>query len=178
MPKTSIARIPKDPLDGYEVITETGCWIWLRSIVGRVAGSTRNGYGIFSAKGKQIMAHRWFYEKFVGPIPDGLEIDHLCRISCCVNPKHLEPVTHLENIRRSPLIMKGPRSAQSNRELLVCSVGHPLDYHRPDGRGRQCKICKYTRVKERRAKNPLSRRGEWRRLRLAKLKRLANEPQK
>lgn len=73
-------------------IQNSGCWAWKGSLVG--------GYGSFFANKRVVKAHRWSYEQFVGPIPDGLELDHLCRNTCCVNPAHLEPVTHAENVRR------------------------------------------------------------------------------
>lgn len=72
----------------------TGCWLWNRKI-------RKDGYGIKSTgKHTAIRAHRWVYEDLVGPIPEGLELDHLCNNPPCVNPDHLEPVTHEENMRR------------------------------------------------------------------------------
>lgn len=71
---------------------EDGCWLWKRS--------TTKGYGRISVLGRPRGVHRVSYEVFVGPIPDGLEIDHLCRRRSCCNPAHLEPVTHRENQRR------------------------------------------------------------------------------
>lgn len=70
-----------------------GCWLWLGSL-------TDKGYGRFYMGGKRYLAHRYSYEHFVGPIPEGLEPDHLCRVPACVNPAHLEPVTRSENTRR------------------------------------------------------------------------------
>jgi hypothetical protein len=72
-----------------------GCWEWT---AGRSGGP---GYGAFSLGQRKVGAHRWSYENFVGPIPEGLELDHLCRNPGCVNPDHLEPVTRSENIRRT-----------------------------------------------------------------------------
>lgn len=74
------------------VENDTDCWLW--------QGVLTNGYGVTSRNGRGMRAHRAFYEDFIGPIPDGLEIDHLCRNRACVNPGHLEPVSRMENIRR------------------------------------------------------------------------------
>jgi hypothetical protein len=72
------------------VLIGDGCWEWM-------GGKQWGGYGLF----RGACAHRLFYELLVGPIPAGLEIDHLCRNRSCVRPTHLEPVTHLENMRRA-----------------------------------------------------------------------------
>lgn len=72
---------------------ETPCWIWTGSTI-------RSGYGRLMYRGEQVLAHRRYYEHHVGPIPEGLTIDHLCRVRACVNPDHLEPVTNAENVRR------------------------------------------------------------------------------
>lgn len=76
---------------------DTPCWVW--------NGSRKNQWGHCAVwiGGKEYSAHRRLYEQEVGPIPDGLELDHLCSNPPCVNPHHLEPVSHAENIRRSPL---------------------------------------------------------------------------
>lgn len=71
-----------------------GCWTW----TGPVAA---HGYGRFSSMGRVYIAHRYVYEQVVGPIPNGLQLDHLCRNPGCVNPDHLEPVTGAENLRRA-----------------------------------------------------------------------------
>lgn len=83
-------------LDSIVIPFPGGCWLW-------TAPLRNDGYGEIGSggrEGKQILAHRASYLSFVGPIPDGLELDHLCRVRCCVNPAHLEPVTRAENNRR------------------------------------------------------------------------------
>lgn len=72
------------------------CWLWLGYI-------NDKGYGSFSVEGKPKRAHRVSYELFVGEIPEGLELDHLCHTNACVNPKHLEAVTHQVNMSRQQL---------------------------------------------------------------------------
>jgi hypothetical protein len=97
----------------------TPCWIWQLSARGRYGRLTRNGVA--------VGAHRWMYETHIGPVPDGLMLDHLCRQPLCVNPDHLEPVTNAENQRRAPtvkldaesaaIIRATPRTAGSGRAL-------------------------------------------------------------
>jgi hypothetical protein len=74
-----------------KVDKSSDCWIW-------TACRTPKGYGHFRANGKQVQVHRWSYQLHYGPIPEGLEIDHICRVRACVNPSHLRAVTHQENI--------------------------------------------------------------------------------
>ena len=72
--------------------TEHGCWQWI--------GHKLKGYGKFQIGPSSLLAYRWLYKEIHGSLTPGLELDHLCRNRACVNPEHLEPVSHLENIRR------------------------------------------------------------------------------
>ena len=108
-------------------VTSTRCWKWRGYLM-------PNGYGQFGADGVAVLAHRWAYEHWMGEVPQGLDLDHLCRNRWCVNPAHLEPVTRRENLRRG--IRKTGQES--------CKNGHPLagDNLKPtkDGR-RQCRAC-------------------------------------
>lgn len=98
-----------------------------------------NGYGRLFAEGKNYQAHRLSYEVFVGPIPDGLFLDHLCRVTNCINPDHLEPVTPAENNKR------GNGASGINARKTHCKRGHPLSgdnlYFYGDRKARQCRRC-------------------------------------
>ena len=89
-----------------------GCWIWPGA---RQAGS---GYALADIDGKTSLLHRAVYKALVGPIPEGLTIDHLCRVTSCVNPAHMEPVTLRENILRSD------RVTAVNARKTHCPHGH------------------------------------------------------
>lgn len=78
----------------YAVPGNGGCWLWKRAL-------TKKGYANKRVGNKVRQAHRWVYEMLVGPIPDGLQIDHLCGIRNCVNPDHLRAVSPEENRKRS-----------------------------------------------------------------------------
>lgn len=105
-----------------------------------------NGYGS-AGLGNQV--HRLAYEALVGPVPAGLELDHLCRNRACYNPAHLEPVTHAENMRRAVIARNGGDQ---------CPHGHPYDepntYRSPSGR-RVCRTC----TREAGRRYDLTRRG-------------------
>lgn len=100
----------------------TGCWLWGGAVNWR-------GYGRFGNEGGHVGAHRFSYEMHRGPIPDGLQIDHLCRVRCCVNPDHLEPVTNAENLARGAATR------------MTCKRGHSFDGKRIS-RGIPIRFCK------------------------------------
>lgn len=93
-PKPFVNGHRNAPLVDYDVDPETGCWNWSKTL-------TSNGYGVIKKQGfRQLMAHRFIYQRERGPVPDHLDMDHLCRNRACVNPDHLEPVSRSENLRR------------------------------------------------------------------------------
>jgi hypothetical protein len=98
-------------------IDENGCWIW-------VGAFFSNGYGNFGRRreGKPVnqCAHRTAYELFTGPIDEGLDLDHLCRVRACVNPEHLEPVSRSENLMRADTV------ASRYAARTHCGHGHPF----------------------------------------------------
>lgn len=130
----------------------SGCFLWSGS-------KTKDGYSRHGG-GK---AHRLMYIYYVGPIPKGLELDHLCRNRGCVNPKHLEAVTHRENVRRGAL---GKATAKRQTSKTKCKNGHPYSkgntYTAPKAYtqngvptktpARHCIICKYKANKKWREK--------------------------
>ena len=108
------------------------CWLWLGHI-------TAQGYGRLTRNNKGLCAHRVVYEVYVGPIPDGAVLDHLCRNPACVNPAHLEPVTDHTNV-----VIRGHTVTAANARKTHCKRGHPFDNTntvlRRDGT-RECRTC-------------------------------------
>lgn len=107
-----------------------GCWLW-------TAALDPGGYGRFKVGRTSRLAHRVAYELVVGPIPGGLTLDHLCKVTACVNPEHLEPVDAGENVRRG---------FHRNSKKTHCPWGHPYDeantYVVPDTQRRACRKCR------------------------------------
>lgn len=115
-----------------------GHWIW--------TAATTKGYPVFWWEGVLVYAHRWAYETFVGPIPDGHQVDHVCRVTLCVRPheEHLEAVTPGENVRRSD---------HRERRKTECPRGHAYDEANTRVTrkgGRACRACDRDRDARRR----------------------------
>ena len=125
---------------------ENGCWIW------HGATNGPRGYGILrygKRPGVKVYAHCFSYETFIGQVPDGKELDHICRQPRCVNPEHLEPVTHRVNC------LRGVGWAAINAAVTFCPQGHHYSgrnlYVRSDGH-RDCRRCNAERSAVRRAR--------------------------
>lgn len=136
-------------LSKIELSPDSSCWLW--------SGYLKpNGYASMyvNDSARKEYAHRVAYELFKCPIPDGMDIDHLCRVRHCVNPDHLEAVTRKVNVGRSP-IMGNPR----NKNATHCIRGHELSgenlYVKPNGR-RICRTCRRLRQKARKEAESLS----------------------
>ena len=122
----------------------SGCWLW-------TGACDRGGYSsIGNGKGGTTSGHLLMYRLLVGEVPAGLELDHKCRVRCCVNPQHLEPVTRLENVRRG-------NAGKAMKARTHCAYGHPYDElnvrPRRDCGGRCCRSCEREKcIRLRRAK--------------------------
>lgn len=111
------------------------CWEW-------TGAHNPGGYGRIGGGGKRgpsLLAHRVLYERMVGPIPDGLTLDHLCRNPSCVRPDHLEPVTNRENI------LRGTSPVADRARQTHCIRGHAFTaentYTHPQRGTRHCRAC-------------------------------------
>ena len=116
----------------------SGCWLW-------VGARDQRGYGMvarrLNARTASQRAHRYVYERLIGPIADGLTLDHLCRTHSCVNPAHCEPVTHRINV------LRGVGFAARNARKAHCPQGHPYDDKTTTvwANGRYCRACFHLR---------------------------------
>lgn len=123
-----------------------GCWLW-------TAAQDQKGYPLFAWHRVLVKAHRFAYERMVGPIPKGLTLDHLCRVRNCVNPEHLEPVTNRVNV------LRGRGVTAVNAIKTHCLRGHPLSgynlYTPPGTNWRACRTCMVNQTREFRRKHRL-----------------------
>ena len=135
--------VQKYVVSNTQFFNGTPCWVWKASL-------SKKGYGQVRDKARfsTIAAHRWAYEYHVGPIPAGLELDHLCRNRACVNPAHLEAVTHKVNV------LRGFSPSAICARKTHCKAGHPLvegNLYNSNG-GRGCLECKRIWTKQWRIK--------------------------
>lgn len=123
------AKWPHKRMDIFWTLVKkgSGCWEWLGE-------KNETGYGRFFLGGKRFFAHRISYSILKVPLLDSQPLDHLCRNRGCVNPEHLELVTHQENI------LRGVGPAAKNAKKIHCPNGHPYDLL--DFGKRRCKICR------------------------------------
>jgi len=108
--------IPADRFATSYITEPNGCWRWIK-------GRTTSGYGHFHMLGHYYQAHLIAYIIHVGPLPDGLEADHLCRNRWCVNPEHVEPVTHAVNMQRSIRAVLSPEQVVAIRNARRGGAG-------------------------------------------------------
>lgn len=128
-------------LDGFAEPAPSGCWLWRLPL-------DRCGYGYkyfrVAGKLKKLLAHRWVYREMVSEIPQGLEIDHLCRVRHCVNPAHLEAVTgHMNRARAVPY---GYYSSLQTHCLKGHEYTEANTYRRLGSRNRTCRACQRAAV--------------------------------
>jgi hypothetical protein len=130
---SSTGQIKGQPLDyihnhharkkEYRIDQATGCWIWLLAKNDRGYGRKQLG-GRKESGGHKVPAHRYMYEKIYGKIPAGLQLDHVCRNTSCVNPTHLQPVTCAENTRRGLSAKLDAADVRSIRQNLLCTSSY------------------------------------------------------
>ena len=131
------APIEKRFYENIFPVPESGCWLWVGNV-------STFGYGTIYHKGKSRRAHRISYEMHVGPVPEGLVLDHLCRVRCCVNPAHLEPVTNAENS------LRGYGIPARNSRKTHCLNGHgftPENTRIKRNGQRKCRVCEREEAK-------------------------------
>jgi hypothetical protein len=149
-------RLPQRFWDKCTPVPFAGCWLWF--------GGARNelGYGNFRATTERAeLTHRYAYTLLVGPIAEGMSIDHLCNTPCCVNPAHMEVVTLAENSRREGERRRIAGIKQVKPRGTHCKCGRPYD--RVNGTTQVCTFCHKARMRAyregKRAGTPVCTRG-------------------
>lgn len=125
-----LSDLPERIASKIQINPDTGCWGWRRAKHPR-------GYAHIWWEGKVWNGHTLTYLLLVGPVPEGTELDHTCRVTCCINPSHLEPVTHRINV------LRGESPSAQHARKTHCVNNHPL----PDDR-----ICRPCRAADARAR--------------------------
>ena len=130
-PKGGFRQTPLERFWQRVDVNPDGCWSW-------TGGRVPNGYGKFWVGGQTLIAHRWLYTTLIGPVDDGLTLDHICRNRLCVRPDHLEIVTVKENV------LRGVGYSAVNSRKTHCIHGHPFNQANTrlnkDG-SRGCRTC-------------------------------------
>ncbi len=140
-------RLPDRFWSRVQPCPTSGCWLWV--------GATKpSGYGTFQVGSSTLTAHRHSFTILASPIPPGLQLDHLCRVRCCVNPAHLEPVTNQENQ------LRGFSPTGENARKTHCDNGHEYTpentYWQAGGKHRRCRACGHASDARHRAKKRAS----------------------
>ena len=146
-----MTRITNEERFWAQVNKTATCWLWTEA-------TNHDGYGLFYCYHRNILAHRFAYELLVSSVPEGLELDHLCHNPACINPVHLEPVTHLENVRRG-------HGGQNMARKTRCPQGHPYDLFNTrinNAGSRECRECTFIRHRNySRVRNNATRIRKW-----------------
>lgn len=138
-------KLPRFFMRHVEPEPNSGCWLW-------TGYRNQGGYGVTSLDGQARLAHRVSYEVASGPVPEGLELDHLCRTRPCVNPTHLEAVTRAVNIRRGDKVAMWMGAPRSQSVKTHCPSGHAYsesNTSRDAKNRRKCRECRRARARSR-----------------------------
>lgn len=159
------SRLPDRFWDKVRPCPMSGCWLWTGAHVW-------NEYGVVTVGGRQRYVHRVSYQALVGEVPAGLQLDHLCRQRCCVNPMHLEPVTQRENMRRG-------KQGEIWGTETHCRNGHEYTDENTAPRsgrrnGRMCRACNRDKTARHREMLEATGRGPLRRMTRAQSAELDN----
>jgi hypothetical protein len=125
-------------MEKVSIDPNSGCWLWTGALDSDGYGNFRVG-SVKDGTRRVVSSYKWAYENYVGMVPEGLELDHLCRVRKCCNPEHLEPVTRSVNQLRG----------LNGQPALECKNGHVFTdettYRKTDGK-RQCLICRKEKI--------------------------------